>query len=150
MTAEPAQQAQPAKKINKPLWTGLFVFGLLGVLWLGAMWWPPQPTTTTERPTTPDRVTAGGVESNAYMMAWLAKAVESAGEKCPSAKRIFLQGGGFAVLWNIECSTGESFAIHISDTGRVIVQSCSMLKTVSKFECFKTLREQGLSSPPVF
>lgn len=149
MTAEPAQQAQPAKKINKPLWTGLFVFGLLGVLWLGALWCPPQPTTTTERPTTSERVTAG-VKSDPDVMAWLAKIVESAGEKCPSAKRIFRQGGGFYVLWNIECSTGESFAIHISDTGRVIVQSCSMLKTVSKFECFKTLREQGLSSPPVF
>ena len=73
----------------------------------------------------------------------LARTVESAHEKCPSAKRIFFQGANaINETWNIECSTGQSFVVTIENHGLWKVRSCDTVKMVSKVECFKTFDEQ--------
>ena len=73
----------------------------------------------------------------------LARIVESAHEKCPSAKRIFFQGANaINETWNIECSTGQSFVVTIEHNAPLKVLSCDTVKMVSKLECFKTFDEQ--------
>jgi hypothetical protein len=64
-------------------------------------------------------------------------------KKCPIARRIFFQGAtSTGEMWNIECSTGESFAVTIENNGQGNILACSMLKMMSKVDCFKTFDKQ--------
>lgn len=74
----------------------------------------------------------------------LASYVVTAGEeRCPTARRIFFQGANAtSEAWNVECSTGKSYAVTLETSGTVRVLGCPVLKMVSKVECFKTFDEQ--------
>lgn len=75
--------------------------------------------------------------------AQLARIVAGSDEKCPSARRIFLQGvNATEEMWDVECSTGKSFVVSLENSGNVKVLSCAALTAVSHVECFKTFDEQ--------
>lgn len=94
---------------------------------------PETPTTTSS--TTGSRRDLTDVQ--------LAKIVTSSGENCPRANRIFFQGANAtSEMWNVECSTGESFAVTVENSGSSKVLACATLKAVSKVECFKTFDAQ--------
>jgi hypothetical protein len=130
---------QPAKKASGARWAGLLIFGSLAMLWIStAITGPP-----VQRPLT-NGARAGKVESRRNLTGpQLARIVESADEKCPTARRIFFQGADAnSESWNIECSTGESFAVRVENDGHSKVLSCDAMKAVTKLACFKTFDEQ--------
>lgn len=138
--AAPAATATPKPKGGVGTGTGLAI--IIGALILIA--WcatandpasPPPPTTTAS--------TSALVSRRNPTAAQLASYVTSTGDRCPSARRIFLQDvNDTGEVWSVECSTGKSFMVTLENAGTVKSLDCAVMKTVASLECFKTFAEQ--------
>ena len=74
----------------------------------------------------------------------LAIFVESSGQPCRTVARTFFQGEDDKgnVLWNVECSGGNSYVVQIKNDvrGSTRVLTCRRLEAVSGGRCFKKLK----------
>jgi hypothetical protein len=73
----------------------------------------------------------------------LAIFIESSGQPCRTVARTFFQGkdDNGNVLWNVECSGGNSYVVQIKNDllGSTRVLSCRRLEAASRGRCFKKL-----------
>lgn len=71
----------------------------------------------------------------------LAALLSDAGERCPSATRVFYRGAdkNKNAYWSVTCSTGQSFQIQIKPDvgGSTKIVDCAVLRTVAKIDCFR-------------
>ncbi len=73
----------------------------------------------------------------------LQQIVVSAGDTCDEVTRTFHQGQSpeHGDFWNVACANGRSYSVQIQGQ-KTQVLSCSVLKAVSKVECFRTFDDQ--------
>lgn len=123
------QPAKP-KKRHLLLWS---VLGFLGLLFLVGL--------LSDRPGRP-LPGSGLISRRNPTDAQLARYVASADFPCPSATRTFHQANrGTGEMWNVECSTGQSYAVTLHDSGEIKVLSCTVLERVSKVDCFRNMED---------
>ena len=123
-----SEPPKPAKKGHVLLWS---VLGLLGFLVLVGLLGD-----TVSRPSPGSGLMSRRNPTDEQ----LARYVASADFSCPSATRSFHQANtATGEIWNVECSTGQSYAVTLENSGGIKVLSCAVLERVSKVDCFRSM-----------
>lgn len=80
---------------------------------------------------------------SAEQIAFFTKYLKQNKEACEPTK-VFFQGldGSETAYWNIGCTNGNDLVISIGSDGKSKALECSVLKTMSRVECFKKLEDQ--------
>jgi hypothetical protein len=127
---------KPASRLARLVVYAVLGFGGLALLSALSSSGPAKPAATN----TPATTTSLRNPTPAQLASFVVKVGE---ERCPTARRTFFQGANAtSEIWNVECSTGQSYAVTLETSGTVNVIACGVLKAVSKVECFKTFDEQ--------
>jgi hypothetical protein len=80
-------------------------------------------------------------DANNMSPAQLGAAIRDTDLPCAQVTRFMRQGeGDGSVFWSVLCSTGESYAVGVNESGSIRILECTVAQNVMGVECFTPLR----------